>query len=117
MCEIDWLDGFAEEISTTERTARILHRCSGCGGPIPKGRKYVRRVTAYEGQLSTEKLCRPCKTDSDRFAKEHGWGFLQDWYEFLSECVIGDGDDADPRWRMMMVRADQRRKQWREVAE
>ena len=116
MCEI-YFDGSAELISESRPTARKLHRCTECGGPIKPGQTYLRRCAKYDGDFSAMKACRACDRDMARFAEEHGLGwFSGGWIDFLEECVVDDGADADVRWKMMLVRADARRKAWAEAA-
>ncbi len=113
MCDIyDDLDCH-RLVSEREHRARKLYRCDGCCGPIAPGRRYTRRASVYGDQMVVERLCRPCLLDSTRFAKEHGWAWLNDWLEFLRECVVDDGAAADPRWRCALFRAEARGKQWK----
>jgi hypothetical protein len=118
MCEIDIFDDIPSTlIDNRDVKARKRHRCAGCGGFIDSGKKYRKMVYIMDGSFYSEKMCRPCALDSDRFAKEHGFGYFYPtgWLEFVSECIDGDGADADPRWIWVKIRADQRRKKaWRQ---
>ncbi len=45
----------------TRYTARKEHRCTECGGRIPKGESYVRIESLYDGRWSTDKHCGDCR--------------------------------------------------------
>lgn len=113
VCEIDIFDEFSNRLLSMKFVrARKPHTCHGCSGAIEKGKLYRRYAFTMDGEFRHEKMCRPCALDSDRFAKAHGFAYFYPygWIEFVHECIVDDGADADPRWKMIKVRADQRRK-------
>lgn len=109
MCEIDFGGEYSTLLSERVVRARKEHRCTECRACITVGELYTRRSSVYDGHLSAQKLCAECARDEKEFASEHGVGwFGGGWLEFLSECIVGDGEDADPRWVAMLERAGAR---------
>lgn len=106
MCMIDLEP--CEVFRSTMRHARKWHVCGDCGARIEPGRVYEEQFAIFEGEVAAGKRCRACSTDAKRFFTAHGGGNVtiggfRDW---LSECVWED--DSDVRWKMMLVRLDQR---------
>lgn len=109
MCEI-YFDESAELLRESHPKARKKHKCKGCGGPINPGEVYLIRVSLFDSQITEDKLCNECEKDSNRFFREHGVGWVTNgWLEWLDECVVGDGEGADPEWVQMLERAKERR--------
>lgn len=79
--------------------------------------EYVNHFSVYDGRPYSEKKCMKCNRDMERFAKAHnvGWFTPSGWLEFVELCIDDDGEDADPRWKMMKIRANTRRRDARRV--
>lgn len=71
-----------------EVTARKAHMCDCCRGEIPAGARYVRHFSVFEGDASTEKLCKACEEVRQAFDLVHGThGTPSSMPDLLSECV------------------------------
>ncbi len=99
MCSIE-LDA-AEVFDETERTARTPKACDCCHGPIVPGQRYVKHFSKFEGDITSEYICKPCEKDRREFADAHGGSITGPSYfrDLLSECV---DDTEDDRWSEML---------------
>lgn len=95
MCEVgaDW-DGPAvwEKVW---RTAKVPHRCSGCGATIQPGDRYEHTSRLWEGKWEREHACAPCASACEAFGRAHeGEPFPSGLRESLEECVLWDENSA-----------------------
>lgn len=115
MCEVDFGGEYSTLLSEEVGRSRKEHQCTECRTRISSGEFYTRRSSVCNGSLSVQKLCAHCAKDEKEFAEAHGVGwFGGGWLDFLSDCIVGDGEDADPRWVAMLERARVRGKRARD---
>lgn len=115
MCEF-CADDVATVWSQTTRRAAKPHRCQCCGAAVAVGEKYVVTKTLFDGEWSTEKMCRKCDGIQAAFGKEHRY-YPGAWEldKALDQC-IDEGDGDVRRWQRYRRAISQRRQQAREVA-
>jgi len=110
MCSIDlepcdlWVE--------TERRARKPHRCSCCGGVIAAGARYTVHFSKFEGAMTSQKMCAPCREAREEFAEAHfGAGFAGDAYipqpgylpQALAECIADGDEESERQWKPMLT--------------
>ncbi len=101
MCAIDLEP--CEVWRETVHLARRPHGCSCCGLPIGCGDPYVAHFSIFEGDVSNQALCAPCWFARAQFADAHGTTPQPGYFmELLWECIVDNGDRADP-WRLILA--------------
>lgn len=115
MCDL-YLDGdFCKVWTQTRRKAAKEHRCQCCGTRICRGERYLVTKSLFDGEWSTEKMCRKCDGIQKAFGEEHRYypgPFELD--EYLDQC-IDEGDGDVRRWKRYRRAISQRRQQAREA--
>jgi hypothetical protein len=85
----------------SEHRARTAKRCSCCGGPINVGDRYVKHFSKYDGEVTSNKMCKPCEADRDAFGEAHELNAAPESFRSILADCVSDGDDD--RWGQMLA--------------
>lgn len=113
MCVLDLEP--CEVWSETEHVARTPKKCDCCGGPVIKADRYIKHFSKYDGTVTSNYLCMPCKADRGYFAAAHGITPTPDgFWQILADCVSEDEDEESNPWKPMMDRIKARARSGRD---
>ena len=103
MCDLEYDDDLIFW-SETIRRARRAHTCSGCGGSIRPGDRYLVHCSKSDGVLYPAKLCPLCLAARSEFSAAHE-GVLPypaGFEEVLDMCIIEGGEEERTAWGPML---------------
>ncbi len=106
MCDIN-LDQ-CEVWRETKHKARTQKQCSSCRGNIWPGETYTKHFSKYDGNITSDVMCEPCKLDRATFADAHdGMSPTPSYFPEMLQSCVSEGDEAS-EWAAMLQTMDAR---------